>query len=101
MIDPINCYLMTLRVIQPARIQDVEKSANIMFPNMSLPESGDGSLRAAHKYAQEKGLVVQVRRGSYHLSRAGGHLVSLLGVDSELDNRRLFLIKSQRKALTQ
>ena len=73
--EPLHIYLMTLSVIQPARVQDVEKNAYLMFGKNVIDEIGQESLRQAHDIARKNELVVSVRRGSYCVSRRGASII--------------------------
>jgi hypothetical protein len=95
--ETIQIYLMTLSVIQPARIQDIEKNAPLMFGDDLIREIGAKKLRGIHTFARENGLVVSVRRGSYCVSRHGRAIIRHRQMSSQIDNRRLFLMKRQRK----
>lgn len=92
-------YILTLRVIQPARIQDVISRAAQLIPESGVPVATEEALRRTHEYARENRLVISVRQGSYHLSQRGMALAQGLAPVSELDNRRLFFIKQRRKQL--
>lgn len=97
-IDPLFAYFSILAVIQPARIQDVETSAHqLLDPDYARRLVDDGLLRSAHETAREKGLVLQVRRGVYFTAPAAKHFVRRERLERSIDNRRLFLMKAQRK----
>lgn len=98
-LDPSFVYMLTLSVIQPARIQDIEDDA----PRLAGPQAADlvaaGALRAVHKDARADGVVVAVRKGLYVLSRAASEALRRSPIARDIDNRRLFLIKSKRKKI--
>lgn len=97
-IDPLFAYLSILAVIQPARIQDIETSAAaLMEPRYADILVSEGQLRAAHEVARQKGYVIQVRRGVYFTASSAKHLVRREGLERSIDNRRLFLMKAQRR----
>lgn len=97
-VDPLFSYLAVLAIIQPARIQDIEKSASNYLPEVVASKLlEDGLLRQAHAIAREKGLVVQVRRGVYFTAPEAKAVVRRAGLEHSIDNRRLFLMKKQRK----
>src|SRR4051812_40878980 len=98
--DPIFVYLAILSVIQPARIQDIEENLAGLIPPGGGVVITTQQLREAHEQARETGLVIAVRRGSYCLARKAWPLVRRGGFGREIDNRRLFLMKKQRKELT-
>lgn len=97
-IDPLFAYFSILAVIQPARIQDIEMSSHQLFSKeyaKMLVE--DGHLRKAHESAREKKLVLTVRKGVYFIAPKARGLVRRAGLERIIDNRRLFLMKSQRR----
>lgn len=96
-LSALQIYLMTLSVIQPARIQDVEANVPSLFGENVIEEVGLDTIRRVHKYARESKLVFAVRRGSYFVSRRGASIVRHGKISSQIDNRRLFLMKKQRR----
>jgi ABC-type uncharacterized transport system ATPase subunit len=97
-VDPLFSYLSILAVIQPARIQDIEAYAERLLGVTSGRVLVDGGLlRTAHDIAREKGYVFQVRRGVYFTAAKARHLVRREGLERSIDNRRLFLMKAQRR----
>lgn len=87
-----------MAVIQPARIQDIEKYAQIILPQSDIVDTiNDGLFRAAHDQAKSLNLVTPVRRGTYFLTQAGRELVRRDNLHKEIDNIRFFLMKAQRK----
>lgn len=97
-IDPLFSYLSILAVIQPARIQDIESSSHqLLNPGYAAFLLEGGHFRAAHEVARERGLVIQVRRGVYFTAPKARHLVRREGLEHSIDNRRFFLMKTQRK----
>ena len=98
-INTLEIYLMTLSVVQPARIQDIEKGSYLLFGRKLIKEIGLDSLRQTHKLARKNELVIAVRRGSYCVSRRGASIIRRGEISSQIDNRRLFLMKKERKDL--
>ncbi|WP_227287143.1 hypothetical protein [Boseongicola sp. H5] len=97
-IDPLFAYFSILAVIQPARIQDIEASSHqLLNPDYAKMLVDAGHLRAAHETARERALVIQVRRGVYFTAPKARHLVRREGLERSIDNRRLFLMKAQRR----
>lgn len=97
-IDPLFAYLSILAVIQPARIQDIEESAGQLLRSDYAEHLIDaGLLRDAHEIARQRELVLQVRRGVYFTSPKAKHLVRRGGLERSIDNRRFFLMKTQRR----
>ena len=94
-----DVYLITLRIIQPARIQDIENSIPGLFPDTEMDAAFEASVRETHKDLLKRQWVFAVRRGSYCLSRKAMTYTSSLLPSAKLDNRRFFLMKAQRKKL--
>lgn len=98
-INSLQVYLMTLSVVQPARIQDIEKGSYLLFGRKVIEEIGIDSLRRTHELARKNELVIAVRRGSYCVSRTGASIIRRGKISSQIDNRRLFLMKKERMKL--
>lgn len=98
-INSLEIYLMTLSVVQPARIQDIEKGSYLLFGRKLIEEIGLDSLRQTHELARKNELVIAVRRGSYCVSRRGASIIRRGEISSQIDNRRLFLMKKERREL--
>ena len=97
-IDPLFAYLSVLAVIQPARIQDIEEfSAEFLGDDLANRLREKGELRDAHTDARENGFVTAVRRGVYFMTPKGKKVVRREGLERSIDNRRLFLMKAQRR----
>ncbi|ETD82231.1 hypothetical protein ACTTAF_04795 [Rhodobacter capsulatus] len=97
-IDPLFAYFTILAVVQPARIQDIEAGAEQLFSaEYARKLVGEGLLRAAHETARSKSLVLQIRRGVYFTAPTAKQYVRRQGLEQMLDNRRLFLMKAQRR----
>ncbi|MEO9649356.1 MAG: hypothetical protein ABJ360_09555 [Roseobacter sp.] len=96
--DPLFAYLAVLAVIQPGRVQDIEKFAPEVLPaEASEAFLASGAFREAHAFARQHGYISSVRRGTYFLTSKGRQLVRRDGLHKELDNLRIFLMKAQRK----
>ena len=97
-IDPLFAYLSILAVIQPARIQDIEDhAAKLLGRELSIWLNENDKLREAHSDARQNDLVTSVRRGVYFMTPEGRQIVRRVGLERSLDNRRLFLMKAQRR----
>lgn len=97
-VDPLFAYLSVLSVIQPARIQDVEKySSSLLGRDLSKWLLEKKLFREAHEDARDHGLVIAVRRGVYFMTPKGKQVVRRQGLERSIDNRRLFLMKAQRR----
>lgn len=97
-VDPLFAYLSILAVIQPARIQDIETSSESLLGSELAGWLKERSLlRAAHHTAQQGSFVVPIRRGVYFLTPKGRRVVRRAGLEHSIDNRRFFLMKTQRR----
>jgi hypothetical protein len=92
-------YLSVLSVIQPARIQDIERMSGELHGKRGERLSATGDLRQFHDVARAEKLVISVRRGLFVLSRSGAQYIRTEPFVRTLDNRRLFLIKARRKRI--
>lgn len=97
-IDPLFAYFSILAVIQPARIQDIEASApQLLGVSYAQALVEGGHLRKAHETAREQKMVLTLRKGVYFTAPKARHLVRRAGLERSIDNRRLFLMKTQRR----
>lgn len=89
-------YIITLRIIQPARVQDIFRTYAELWE-----EKEDERLRDAiyslHEKMKEEGFLIDVRRGTYLLTAKGMEIAAHFVKEREIDNRRLFLMKRQRR----
>lgn len=97
-IDPHFAYFSILSVIQPASIEEIEAEASSVLG----PEHGDilvdsGDIRWAHENALKNGAIIKVKKGKYFIARWAKSFVRLEGLEKSIDNRRLFMMKLQRK----
>ncbi|WP_299933392.1 hypothetical protein [uncultured Pelagimonas sp.] len=96
--DPLFAYLAVLAVIQPGRVQDIERFApEVLPPKTSEAFLASGAFREAHEFARQHAYIFPVRKGTYFLTSKGRELVRRDGLHKEIDNLRLFLMKAQRK----
>jgi hypothetical protein len=96
--DPLFAYLSVLAVIQPARIQDIESNAaRLLGSELASWLFEKGLFREAHEDARVNGMVLAVRRGVYFMTPKGKMIVRREGLERSIDNRRLFLMKTQRR----
>lgn len=89
-------YLVTIRIIQPARIQDV-LSAYLEMWGSDDEERTKDILYTLHEKMREGGFLIDVRKGTYILTEKGMQIAATLVKEREIDNRRLFLMKRQRR----
>lgn len=99
LLQPIFAYMVTLAVIQPARIQDIEENAPLLLGRAGDVLAKSGDLRKIHESARREGLVISVRKGLYVLSRGATERLRSHPIAKNVDNRRLFLIKQARKRI--
>jgi len=93
-------YAVTLRIIQPARIQDVFSKISEFWGDEAASISRE-AIYASHDWFRSEGLVLSVRKGTYILSARGLLISEGMAKPRKLDNLRLFLMKRQRKAYRQ
>jgi hypothetical protein len=89
-------YLLALRIIQPARIQDVERAVAEIWPDKAGKRNAE-KLRAIHEKMRADGNLVSVRRGTYVLDLQGMSATKSLMKERDIDNIRMFLMKQQRR----
>jgi predicted MarR family transcription regulator len=89
-------YILTMRIIQPARVQDVF-SAYVELWDVEDKDRLKDIIYSLHDKMRADGLLVDVRRGTYILTAKGMEIAARFIKEREIDNRRLFLMKRQRK----
>ncbi len=89
-------YILTMRIIQPARVQDVF-SAYVELWDVEDRDRLKDIIYSLHDKMRADGLLVDVRRGTYILTAKGMEIAARFIKEREIDNRRLFLMKRQRK----
>lgn len=96
--DPrtVERYLITLRTIQPARVQDVIAAYGEVWDVEVTPDLVE-LLKNLHENLRADSKLVTVRKGTYVLNKAGMLAVAGLLKVRVIDNSRLFLMKQQRK----
>lgn len=90
-------YLVTIRVIQPFRIQDVVK----MYPeiwNVTMSPELEAILHSLHGKMKDEDHIKPVRRGTYTLTSKGMEVCADAVKERDIDNARMFLMKGLRKA---
>lgn len=89
-------YILTMRIVQPARVQDVLKAYIELWEG-----EGDDRLKGViyglHEKMRVEGFLVEVRRGTYLLTAKGMEIAARFVKEREIDNRRMFLMKRQRR----
>lgn len=85
-----------MRIIQPARVQDVLQAYIDLWDAESTTRLRE-AIYNLHADMRNDGLLVDVRRGTYILTSKGMEIAAKLAKEREIDNRRLFLMKRQRK----
>lgn len=89
-------YILILRLIQPARIQDIKK----YYPEIVGAELNDDTsegLDFIHQKMKSDSRIVPVRRGTYILDAQGMQIASDHAKERDIDNARMFLMKKQRR----
>ncbi|KAB1087871.1 hypothetical protein F4V91_16400 [Neorhizobium galegae] len=89
-------YIVTMRIIQPARVQDV-LSAYVELWEAEDRDKTKAVIYSLHEKMKSEGLLIDVRKGTYVLTEEGMQIAARLVKEREIDNRRLFLMKRQRR----
>ncbi|MGO8086423.1 hypothetical protein AB9E29_04735 [Rhizobium leguminosarum] len=89
-------YIITLRIIQPARVQDILAAYKDMWEEKD-EDKAKNTVYAIHHKMRSDGYIKDSRKGSYILDDKGMEIASKFVKDRDLDNRRLFLMKRQRR----
>jgi len=89
-------YLLALRIIQPARVQDIERAVAEIWPEEKGKRNSE-ALRVVHEKMRTDGNLVSVRRGTYVLDLKGMSATQRLMKERDIDNIRMFLMKQQRR----
>ena len=89
-------YIVALRTVQPARVQDVLQAYTDIW-GIEVTESVKQIVNAVHEKMRTDGYLVDVRKGTFVLDHRGMAIAARLVKERTLDNARLFLMKSQRK----
>lgn len=89
-------YILALRIIQPARVQDIEEAVLEIWPD-EVNERTASRVRAVHEKMRTDGNLVSVRRGTYLLNQEGMQATQRLMKERDIDNIRMFLMKQQRR----
>lgn len=89
-------YVGTLRVIQPARVQDVYGAISQVWGDKAFSVSKE-AIYEAHDFLRQEGAITQIRKGSYILTPRGMSVALGISKGRKLDNLRLFLMKRQRR----
>lgn len=97
-IDPHFAYFSILSVIQPASIEEIEaEAASVLGVEHVASLVKTGELRWVHEDALKNDAVIKVRDNEYFIARWARSFVRLEGLEKSIDNRRLFMMKLQRK----
>lgn len=89
-------YILILRLIQPARIQDIKR----YYPEIVGVELNDeisASLDRIHQKMKLDSRIIPVRRGTYILDVQGMRIAANQAKERDIDNARMFLMKKQRR----
>lgn len=93
----VEKYIVTLRVIQPARIQEIIKAYAEIW-DVEATDNFVRTLRSIHQDMKSTGDIVSVRRGTYVLTGAGMAIAAKVSKkERHIDNARIFLMKDERK----
>jgi len=97
MISPFDVYLAALWIQGPARIQEIRGAAKRLFGEFGERLVVSGALTSTHGVLRGTELVIQVKRGVYVISPEGRAELRAKISPRALTNRRLFLMKSERR----
>jgi len=89
-------YIIVLRLIQPARIQDIKRYYPAIL-GAQLNESAADGLDWVHQKMKKDGRIIPVRRGTYILDSQGMKIAAKFAKERDIDNARIFLMKRQRR----
>lgn len=89
-------YILTMRIIQPARVQDILRAYVELWDTKEEDRLKD-TIYSLHQKMRDEGFLVDVRRGTYLLTAKGMEIAARFVKERNIDNRRLFLMKRQRK----
>lgn len=89
-------FILTMRIIQPARVQDVVE-AYIQLWGSEDKEHLKSVIYSLHEKMKAEGMLLSVRRGTYVLTGEGMQIAARFLKEREIDNRRMFLMKRQRR----
>ena len=99
-------YHLILAILQPTRITEIVAYARDEFPGQFAGPEGEARLREVHASAKRDGSIIQVRKGSYCITKHTSQILrGALGggagknFSSEIDNQRIFMLKKARKAV--
>lgn len=88
--------MVVLRIIQPARIQDIH-AAYIEMWSPNDEEAVHELIDVVFDKLKNEKLLIQLRKGSYILNSKGMEIATRYIKEREVDNRRMFLMKKQRR----
>ena len=98
-IDPRTAYFSILSVIQPASIEEIEDGvSSLLGPEHKNSLVQRGQLKKVHKKAIKDKEIVKVSGQNYFISQWARNNVDEEILERPVNNERLFLMKSQRRA---
>lgn len=89
-------FILTMRIIQPARVQDVYH-AYIELWGADENDRLKSVIYSLHEKMKTEGMLLSVRRGTYILTKEGMEIAARFLKERQIDNRRMFLMKRQRR----
>ncbi len=96
-----DLYILSLRLVQPARVQDVYKKMISLAEELSSEIPSKESVYKLHSEMRDRGIIFQVRKGSYWLSNKTSTTAESFRFQRWVDTERIFLMKASRKAKVQ
>lgn len=93
-----SVYFSVLSIIQPASIDEIEEGVSLFLKeDRAQALVDDGWIRNVHEYAQRNGYVIELGEEKYSISYKSRKILKDELSKKFVDNRRLFLLKYQRK----
>jgi len=92
-------YLMSLLVIQPARVQDVERYIVNNTNLMSVDSNLKSKIREVHNNLRRSKAIFPVRKGSYCINQTLAMKLRNSSVRKNVLNQRFFQLKADRKKI--
>lgn len=93
----VERYIVTLRVVQPARLVDILNSYAEIWGE-DVDEALAGRLSKIHESMKSNNRIKPIRKNTYVLDAHGMIVSARLIKERTIDNARIFLMKRQRKA---
>ena len=98
-INPVIAYMVILSVIQPASVEEIEKSAAKLFgANWAAKMVKYNALREAQETAVNLNLIKEVENNIYNVTPKGSAFVKKAKMNDAVDEKRIYFLKQQLAA---